>query len=141
MGLLRRCIRLYPVVGLRRDDVDRLGAFVKTALAEACLDGGLAFAAGAVAEELCTNVLEHSDAEWLELEIEALDGDLAVTVRDNGSPFDPADILAAFDQDFVLEDQTDRRLGLYIVRQLAKQVSYRRDESGRNLMQIGRAHV
>jgi signal transduction histidine kinase len=42
-----------------------------------------------IAQEVLTNIARHSDADSVEMRVDVLDGDLVLTVRDNGTTFQP----------------------------------------------------
>jgi anti-sigma regulatory factor (Ser/Thr protein kinase) len=128
-------LRLEPAHGLRPQDVDAVAAYTAEAARSSGLSDTTGYAAITVAEELCANVLEHSDARWLELELGANDGRAFVSVRDNGFPFDPAEAIRALEQGFVLAERTHRQLGLYIVQQLSHRVTYHRYQ-GENRLEV-----
>jgi anti-sigma regulatory factor (Ser/Thr protein kinase) len=131
MGVLR----LEPLQGLRPESLQAVADHATAAIRAAGLDDASGFAAVTVAEELCANVLEHGRAQWLELEMGSHDGRAMVSVRDNGAPFDPSEAIHGLEHNFILAERTERRLGLYIVHQLARKVSYHR-ESGLNRVQV-----
>lgn len=128
-------LRLEPAHGLRPQDVDAVTAYVAEAARSSGLDDATGYAAMTVAEELCANVLEHSNAVWLELELGAHEGRAFVSVRDNGFPFDPSEAIRALQQGFVLAERTERQLGLYIVQQLSHRVTYHRYH-GENRLEV-----
>lgn len=130
-----RTLRLEAVHGLRMQTVDAVAAHAAEAVKAEGLDSASSFAAETVAEELCANVLEHSDASWLQLSIGEHEGHGLVSVIDNGFPFDPAEAIRALQQGFVLAERTDRHLGLYIVQQLSHLVTYRR-MNGENHVEV-----
>ena len=85
-----------------------------------------------VIDELCTNVLEHSGAKWLELAVVTGDGQACLSLADNGKPFDSVAVIQSrdFSQDFGNED--GRRLGLFMLKQLSQSMRYLREENGVN---------
>lgn len=128
-------LRLEPAHGLRPQDVDAVAAYTAEAARSGGLDDATGFAAITVAEELCANVLEHSDAVWLELELGSDAGRAIISIRDNGFPFDPSEAIRALQQGFVLAERTERQLGLYIVQQLSHRVTYHRYQ-GENRLEV-----
>jgi anti-sigma regulatory factor (Ser/Thr protein kinase) len=98
------------------------------------------YAASVIIEELSTNILEHSGAEWLELEISGLGGALAIGIRDNGMAFDPTEFFLEDHGDPDLTAFTNRQLGIYMVRRLAHSLSYQREAAGLNrlTLELGR---
>lgn len=133
---MKKTLRIQPVDGLRIQSADKLSRFAAEAMAESGLDEATNHAAIAVAEELFANVLEHSHAEWMEVELVAQDGAARVILRDNGKAFDPTAAIRKMAHGFVLEDQGERNLGLYIVHQLTREIGYLRDAEGRNVVEV-----
>ena len=93
-----------------------------------------------IVEELACNAIEHGTpaaaATPRELSVDiAIEEDLLMLrFRDDGAPFNP---LATPDP--TLHDDADDRaiggLGLYLIRQIAEEISYRRDD-GCNFLQV-----
>jgi anti-sigma regulatory factor (Ser/Thr protein kinase) len=80
-----------------------------------------------VVDELFCNTMEYSGADWCQVGAEIQGTDVAITLRDNGVAFDPFEA-GKKDYSLYLASDTDRRLGLYLVSRLARQVDYRRDD-------------
>lgn len=129
-------LRLQPLAGLKLQSAEALSRFVIAAMQASDLDEPTRLAVVAVTEELGANVMEHSQAEWLEIEL-AAEGEVAfVRLCDNGRPFDPSAAMRRITQGFVLEERVERSLGLYIVRQLARAIAYTRDGDAYNRVEI-----
>lgn len=121
--------------GLSHTLVDRLQADL-TALGRALgVDPDLLPIVATVVEEICTNIMEHSNASWLEVDLERNGGRIWVRVVDNGLPFNFGDRVHAQAKP-TLQDRQERHLGLYMVKQLASAVHSSRDERGNNLVEL-----
>jgi anti-sigma regulatory factor (Ser/Thr protein kinase) len=86
-----------------------------------------------VLEELCTNIMEHSNATWLEVSMAWFNQGVLVSVQDDGAPFDPLGLIR--DRDYskgLVNHQSDRSLGLYMVGELTKRLRYFRELEGLN---------
>jgi anti-sigma regulatory factor (Ser/Thr protein kinase) len=105
-------------------------------LVKSCLRQGIAreqaWDLSAAADELLCNVLEHSDAEWLDLGVcqNAVDGMLRLRLLDNGQRFDVA--LASTRANEAAGDGTNRHLGLLMIRGVSRELSYRQRPEGAN---------
>lgn len=94
------------------------------------------YAAAVIIEELSTNIMEHSGADWLELGIVATDASLEIGLRDNGRNFDPTQVLKDVNFEPDLKRFTDRHLGIYMVRRLTQSLHYTREASGHNCLSM-----
>jgi anti-sigma regulatory factor (Ser/Thr protein kinase) len=99
-------------------------------LVESCARQGIAavhaWDLSAAADELLCNVLEHSDAQWLDLGVcqNAVDSMLRLRLLDNGQRFDVA--LAADKSPELAGDGNNRHLGLVMVSTRRRDVKHRR---------------
>jgi len=96
-----------------------------------CLDlggvtGSTAYVLVTVIDELVCNILEHSRATWVELEMQPGPMQVRLTLRDDGEEFDPAEAIMQKTPDHAIANESDRNLGLYMVSQLAKSCHYER---------------
>ena len=91
---------------------------------------GAAFQLNLVLEELFVNALRHGGCEGLEnavrIQLRALPDGIRVIFRDRGAPFDPttaapADLLSPLDQ------RPYGGLGIHFVREIMRDLHYRRD--------------
>lgn len=105
-------------------------------LVDACMRQGVkpeqAWDLSAAADELLCNVVEHSDAQWLDLGVcqNAVDGMLRLRLLDNGQRFDVA--LATAGAVEAAGDGNNRHLGLVMIKGVSKELSYRRLAEGGN---------
>lgn len=78
-----------------------------------------------VVDELFCNTMEYSGAHYTAVSAEGRGDDIVLTFRDDGVAFDPL-VAGQRDYSLYLNSDTDRRLGLYLVTRLAKEVKYQR---------------
>jgi len=111
-------------------------AFVEEAAQEAFGDHERKTDFMVAAEEAFMNVAMHAYADGGEVEVlaETNGGELALTLIDEGAPFDPAS-LPPPDLDASLEDRAIGSLGVHLIYSLVDEVRYRR-EGGRNLLTL-----
>jgi anti-sigma regulatory factor (Ser/Thr protein kinase) len=112
--------RLEISDGLDHKAVDAIRGAVVGAFDGCRLEPGHLYAIATVIEELCTNTLEHSAARWLELRMSLLRGQPRVRLSDNGRPFDVCGAISRSTPDLANPSAPERRLGLYMVRQLTR---------------------
>jgi len=89
-------------------------------------------------DEACSNVMEHAYGPGWQGEIDLTcciqdQGDLVISIHDNGMPFDPATVPEPpIGAD--LESLPEGGLGLYFMRKLMDQVTFRFDERDGNVL-------
>jgi anti-sigma regulatory factor (Ser/Thr protein kinase) len=121
--------------GLSPALVDRLHDYVLNRGLSVPMSASLRPIVALVVEEICTNIMEHSGATWLELSLARRGGQVWVQVSDDGEPFNTGEAILARG-DLCLQDVHERRLGLYMVKQLASVVRYGRDQLGHNRVEF-----
>jgi len=134
-GALEQTLRLDPLKGLDPEDLDRILEGVENILADSGLERSTRFITATLVEELCTNIMTHSGAAWLEVALASAAGKARVRVRDNGKPFDTAQAAVAAPP-AELRDKLGQSLGLYMVAQMAKRLRWGRDHEGCNLVEF-----
>ncbi len=121
-------IRLEPRAEALSGMLDRLEAY-----AEANgLSRRIAYRLAIVCEELAANVAMHGaggegGATYVEISVERSGDGLALSVEDDGRPFDPL-AQAKPDTDLGVEEREIGGLGIHFVRSLVGDISYRRLE-------------
>ena len=115
--------------------MDGLLARASAGLAEAGISGSYTYDYLTVVDELCCNVLEHSQASYVEIDIQAMPEIVRIIVRDDGQAFDPT-AREGILPDGLLKVPTLRRLGLYMVGQLSERCHYCRLDDGRNELTV-----
>jgi anti-sigma regulatory factor (Ser/Thr protein kinase) len=88
-----------------------------------------------IADELCCNVMEHSQAKKMELKVEARGNDFLMELKDDGVAFDTGFKLEMAKTGEVRTDG-DRRLGLALVSRLVDQIEYERSTQGFNQLKL-----
>jgi anti-sigma regulatory factor (Ser/Thr protein kinase) len=115
---------------LRAQTVYDLRAQFNAWMGELGAPGDDTYAAVSVLDEFGSNLMEHSGATWIELKAYVQAGRVNVELRDDGSPFDPS--ANGRDYSVYLQGDTDRNLGLFLVKKLTDDLVYARDEAGVN---------
>src|SRR5262245_5315882 len=111
--------------GFTPDQVDRLRSETGAFLALLRIPGPQAYSIVTVVDEVGCNVLEHAKASYLELELRRGLGNVQLTFRDDGVPFDPTEQVRK--QAALLPgDSPERKLGLYMVASLGDGLRYER---------------
>ncbi len=103
--------------------------FVSGALAELGVDPANTYKVQLAIDEACTNVIKHAysgEAGPLALVIELVGTDLIITIGDIGKPFDPGTVPPP-DLDADVEQRRIGGLGIYFMKTLMDEVSYRFD--------------
>jgi anti-sigma regulatory factor (Ser/Thr protein kinase) len=78
-----------------------------------------------VVDELFCNTMEYSGAHYTAIQAETQGQDIALSFRDDGIAFDPFEA-GQRDYALYLSSDTDRRLGLYLINRLARELHYQR---------------
>jgi anti-sigma regulatory factor (Ser/Thr protein kinase) len=112
--------------GFGEAEVLRMRESVAHQMHDAGIGGDSSYALINVLDEFCCNMMEYSAASWVEIVVEPGQDSINAILRDNGSAFDPAEAIRNVSPDHPAH-VTDRRLGLYMVGLLAKNISYHRD--------------
>jgi len=128
-------------VRLRADpeDLPRLLEWVRSTLVQLGIEGRAATVLELAAEEIALNAMTHGRPAAgdgvVELTIDAAsEGQVRLTVVDEGEAFDPTALVAP-DTDAPLEDRRVGGLGVHLVRQMADAVAYERRD-GRNVTEV-----
>ena len=96
------------------------------------------YAASLALEELLTNIIKYGYGDAAEhaidIRVESGDRELALTLEDDGHPFDPT-TLATPDTGQRIEDRAVGGLGIHLVRKMTDGMTWRR-EGGKNIVRI-----
>ena len=122
--------------GLSPATLDQVQRRTALLMDEAHVPAAQRHTASVLVEEICTNILEHSQASWMELGIRCDGSAVTLAFADDGCPFDPQPAIEASGTPAALERPAHRNLGLYMVRSLAENVRYFRDELGVNVIEL-----
>src|SRR5690348_16430559 len=95
--------------------VERLREKVNSCLDLSGVNGTAAYVLVTVVDELVCNILEHSRASWVELELHPDDTHVRLVIRDDGQKFDSAAAILSKGDDTAVENEGDRSLGLFMV--------------------------
>jgi anti-sigma regulatory factor (Ser/Thr protein kinase) len=124
----------------RPENVDRLREKVGECLNRAGIHGSTNFLLLNMMDELICNILEHAKASWVELEVHPREKEVTVIFRDDGPAFNPSPKLTDEAQDKHIDQQVEhaegRRMGLYIVSQIAKEWQYQRLKNQANELSL-----
>lgn len=100
----------------------------------------LEFTLRLVLEELVVNVVNYAYGEGgdgpLDITVENRDDAIVITLTDQGVPFNPLEQEAP-DTDLPPEDRPIGGLGIFLVREMMDNVTYRY-EAGRNILTVGK---
>lgn len=107
-------------------DMPAILSFVETACLDAEVDPALLFDLQLAVEEACSNVIEHAyrgRGGLLRVRFETANGDVLITLQDQGQAFDP-DRIAAPDTSRPLSKRPVGGLGLHLMRTLMDEVRF-----------------
>ena len=110
----------------RPENVDRLREKVGECLERGGIVGSTAFLLLNMMDELICNILEHSHATWVELELHPEAEQVRLIFRDDGTEFDPGTSLTEPHLDKAVHSDEGRSMGLYMVSQIARSWDYHR---------------
>ena len=118
----------------RPENVDRLREKVGECLERGGIAGPTAFLLLNLMDELICNILEHSKASWVEMEMHPELTQVKLVLRDDGPLFDPSNAIRGVDAAHVADHE--RSLGLYMVGQIAKSWDYHRINNAVNELNL-----
>ena len=102
--------------------------FMVKVTAEAGFDDTASYAVQMAVDEACANIIEHAyqedDDGSIRLVCEIRADGLAITIFDDGEPFDP-DTIPRFDPTLPLEERGHRGMGMFFINNLMDTVDYR----------------
>ena len=110
----------------RPENVDRLRIKVGECLERGGIKGSMAFLLLNMMDELICNILEHGHATWVELEMHPFPTEVRLIFRDDGTQFNPGNALENSNLDDAVDSENGRRMGLYMVSQVARNWRYHR---------------
>lgn len=120
------------------DDLGCLKPFVERAAAAAGFTAKEARQLRLAVEEAVVNVVCYAHATAITLMANAADGRLALTIDDDGCPFDPTGATPT-DLAVAADERPPGGLGIVLMRQLTNALSYERRE-GHNILRIEKQH-
>lgn len=123
----------------RFDSLAKVGEFVTRAAKAAGFGPTAVYAVEMAVDEACTNIIEHAYGGEGRGDIECTcwvdDGELTVTLRDYGSPFDPSSVPEP-DINAGLEERREGGLGLYLIRNLMDEVDFEFTSDSGNILTL-----
>ena len=116
----------------RAENVDRMRVKLGQCLEHQGVTGTAGHMIMSMADELICNIMEHSHANWVEVELQLRpeSGQVVLLLRDDGVPFDPGEINKQALPKEGLKHGGDRHLGLYLVSRIATSWKYSRTNDG-----------
>ena len=120
----------------RPENVDRLRIKVGECLDRGGIKGSTAFLLLNLMDELICNILEHSHATWVELEMHPSADHVLLLFRDDGTRFDPGTSLKEPHIEKAVDSEDGRSMGLYMVAQIARSWEYRRVDGAVNELEL-----
>ena len=126
----------------RFESLAKITDFVIRAAKSAGLGPDAVFSVEMAVDEACANIIEHAYGGEGKGDIECTcqvdDAELTVTLRDNGSPFDPSRVPEP-DVNAPLEERDEGGLGLYLMRKVMDEVHFEFSrDSGNTLILVKR---
>jgi anti-sigma regulatory factor (Ser/Thr protein kinase) len=111
--------------GFGQDDVLAMRRDLAKQLHEEGVSGDAAYALINVLDEFCCNMMEHAQVTWAEVKVMPDAESLRASIQDDGVEFDPVKAVREVDPESPAS-VSDRKLGLYLIGLLAKDLVYQR---------------
>lgn len=111
-------------------DVEKLAPFIDELSEELSLDPVIVFNLNLAVEEAVSNVMMYAyDApgNTFTLSASCEDGMLTFVIIDSGKPFDPTTEIKEVDTTLSLEERPIGGLGMFLIKNIMDEVSYKRD--------------
>jgi sigma-B regulation protein RsbU (phosphoserine phosphatase) len=124
------------IIDSRIEELDKVTAFVRQAGERLNLPPALTMKLNVALEEVVANVIQYGKQETETIEIACAHGNgkLAFTITDTCEAFDPTGIADA-DITLPAEDRPVGKLGVFLIKQIMDEVTYRR-ENGKNILTL-----
>lgn len=107
------------------DDIEQINPFIREATQQAALNDKEAKRLRLALEEAVANVINYSHASFVNLDAEILDGQLKVTITDNGIPFD-ATAESTTDLSLPPDQRPPGGLGIVLLHRMTDMLEYQR---------------
>jgi anti-sigma regulatory factor (Ser/Thr protein kinase) len=105
---------------------------IRDAVQGECLSKGLgpkdSFIVLFVTDEIVCNVMEHSKATWMEMELELSPEGFSASFKDDGVTFDAKSEVDAL-KGKAVDGENERHLGLNLIGRLVDKVDYKREQN------------
>ncbi len=116
------------------DDISSIEPFISLVAKQAGMEGREAKRLRLAVEEAVANIINHGQATAIRLQAKTGDGQLVLTIDDDGQPFDPtAD--SATDFSVPADQRPPGGLGIMILHQMTDGLEYQRHD-GHNVLKI-----
>ena len=136
-------VRDHITLGTDKQEVERLGVFIKDFCARLELDRKTASGLRLALEEMVVNVMNYAYPEGEEgsvsIQADSDRKEVRFTVTDSGKPFDPTSVLEA-DTTLDAQNRPIGGLGIHLARKMMDTVSYSRDD-GKNVLTLTKSIV
>ena len=123
----------------RYESLEAIDQFVADAAECAGFDGCTVYQVQLAVDEACSNIIEHAyggeGRGVIECSHYIRDGDLTIVLRDYGQPFDPSDVPEP-DVEAGLEERPEGGLGLYFIRKIMDEVTFKFDAITGNVLTL-----
>ena len=116
------------------DDIDRLKPFIEHVASQAGIDRNETRRLRLAAEEAVANVINYGQATVITLQAEKTDGQLTITIDDNGQPFDPTQG-SATDLSIPADQRPLGGMGIIMLERMTDGLSYQR-ANGHNILTL-----
>ncbi|HOW97184.1 MAG TPA: ATP-binding protein [Kiritimatiellia bacterium] len=129
---------LRLTIANRLDELERAEAEISAFMDRHRVPPARRYAASLALEEMLSNIIKYGYDDAAEhaigIRVESGARELALTLEDDGHPFDPT-ALAAPDTSQRIEDRSIGGLGIHLVRRMTDGMTWRR-EGGKNVVRI-----
>ena len=133
--------KLSLTIKSNRDELDRIIAAVEDLGQRENWPPDLVFRVNLVLEEMGLNIMDHGLDDGLhdiEITLTSDEDVLTIDIMDDGRPFDPLSDAPAPDLDAPIEDRRVGGLGVYLVRNMMDEMTYRREDDKNHLTLVTR---
>jgi anti-sigma regulatory factor (Ser/Thr protein kinase) len=120
---------------IKRGDIDSIRNWLAVEADKASLDKTACYQLFSVVDELSCNIMEHSNATWMEVDLLSSPDKATVVLKDDGKAFDPIEASALPHENY-LASGPDRRLGLWMVFKMVDRAFYKRQDNKTNELTI-----
>ena len=116
------------------DEIERLKPFINNAAVQAGIDTKEAKRLRAATEEAVANVINYGQATTITLQAKMTDGQLIITIDDDGLPFDPTQG-SATDLSIPTDQRPPGGMGILMLQRMTDGLNYQRTD-GHNILTL-----
>lgn len=131
--------RRIITLGYDSIEITRLHDFIEAAGEESGWNPGTLYSVALAAEEAISNIINHSrpakSDSRINIVIEEDESSIKLTIKDSGKEFDPFENAPEVDTCAPASDRKAGGLGIFLIRKLSSEASYRRGEN-KNILEI-----